>query len=68
LSLTQKALDKFNTTITLLDSRLLRVHGAAEKEDAEDVELSAKSPKEIDEYVKNMYEQMERIKHELKTI
>jgi hypothetical protein len=67
LSLTQKALDRFNTIISLLDSRLLRFQGG-ESEDVGPLKLTPKSSDEIDSYIKGMYEQMEKIRDELKTI
>lgn len=59
ISITQNSLDRFNTILTTLDSKLLRV-GA--EEDIVQV------PRDMDNYVKNMYDHVERIKHDLKTI
>jgi len=59
ISITQNSLDNFNNVITILDSKLLRV-GAEE----EVIEV----PKEMDDYVKDLYDHVERIKHDLKTI
>ena len=59
LELTNKALDRFNTIISLLDAKLLKF---GEGEDMTRV------PGEMDEYVKNLYNQVENIRHELRTI
>jgi|GEM_PF-810697 len=59
INITQNALDNFNSIISAIDSGLLRV-GA--EEDVVEV------PKEMDEYVKELYDHVERIKHDLKTI
>jgi hypothetical protein len=58
ISLAHKALDEFNNAIANLDSKVLRVHGAD----------TAADTKEIDDYIKNVYGQMERIKKELGSI
>ncbi len=60
LEITQRILDKFNSVISLLDSKLLRFGGVEE--------ATAEVPGEIDSYVKNLYNQVERIRHELRTI
>jgi hypothetical protein len=59
LELTNKALDRFNTIISLLDAKLLKFHEGGDE---------ARVPGEMDEYVKNLYDQMEKIRHELRTI
>ncbi|RLI97758.1 MAG: hypothetical protein DRO99_02510 [Candidatus Aenigmatarchaeota archaeon] len=61
ISVTQMALDKINHVISTLDAKLLRVGSESE---ADIVEM----PKEMDNYVKNLYDNMERIKHELRTL
>jgi Mg2+ and Co2+ transporter CorA len=61
ISIANKALDMFNTIISLLDTRLLRVHGLGEK-------TTVTVPKEMDEYVKDVYNEVERIKNELNAI
>ena len=58
ISLAHKALDEFNHSIANLDSKVLRVHGTD----------NAVDTKEIDDYIKNVYGQMERIKKELGSI
>jgi hypothetical protein len=58
ISLAHKALDEFNHAIANLDSKVLRAHGAE----------GAADTKEIDDYIKNVYGQMERIKKELGSI
>ena len=65
LSITQKALDSFNTVLTMLDSKLLKV------EHVDDHRLSgeAKSTRgEVNAYIKDVYDQIEKIKGELKAI
>lgn len=59
IAITQSSLDRFNSIITSLDSRLLKV-GA--EEDIIEV------PRDMDNYVKDLYDHVERIKHDLKTI
>jgi hypothetical protein len=60
MDIANKALDRFNTLLSLLDSKLIRIDGV----EPSDVQ----TPKEIDDYVKGLYDQIERIKHELRTI
>lgn len=60
MEIANKALDRFNTLLSLLDSKLMRIEGMEEGE--------VQTPKEIDDYVKGLYDQIERIKHELRTI
>jgi hypothetical protein len=62
LSIANRALDNFNTTISLLDAKLLRVAGT----NLTDAEVDV--PDELDSYVKNIYDQMNKLKHELKSI
>jgi len=58
ISIANKALDDFNTIIAILDSKLLRASAI------EDFDIDA--PGDVDKYVKGIYEQMEKIKTELK--
>ena len=62
LELTVKILDGLNTTMAALDSKFLRFQGITteKKKGTEDVE-------QIDHYVKDLHDQMEKIKHELRT-
>lgn len=60
LEVANKALDRFNTLLSILDSKLIRIEGIDETE--------VRTPKEIDDYVKGLYDQIERIKHELRTV
>ena len=62
LSIANRALDNFNTTISLLDAKLLRASGTNLTNAEVDV------PDELDSYVKNIYDQMSKLKHELKSI
>jgi hypothetical protein len=59
ISISHKALDDFNSIIALLDSKLLRA--SAIKDEIPD---SA----DVDKYIKGIYEQMDRIKSELKSL
>lgn len=61
LSVAQKALDHFNSIISLLDAKFLKLQGLGDSEDPE-------VPEEIDNYVQNLYSQMERIKSDIKTL
>ena len=60
MEIANKALDRFNALLSLLDSKLIRIDGMEEQD--------VQTPKEIDDYVKGLYDQIERIKHELRTI
>jgi hypothetical protein len=62
LTIANRALDNFNTTISMMDTKLLRIAGTNETDRESDV------PDELDDYIKNVYEQMTKLKHELKTI
>ena len=58
ISIAHKALDDFNTIIAILDSKLLRASAI------EDLDVGA--PGDVDKYIKGIYDQMEKIKGELK--
>lgn len=60
ITIAHKALDDFNTIIAVLDSKLLRASAI------KDMDVSA--PGDVDKYIKGIYDQMERIKSELKAI
>jgi len=60
LEVAQKALDTFNSIITILDSKLLRIQGI----ESDNVEI----PIEMEDYVKNVHDQLEKIRHEIRTI
>jgi uncharacterized phage infection (PIP) family protein YhgE len=62
LTIANRALDNFNTTINMMDTKLLRIAGTTETDKETGV------PDELDDYIKNVYEQMTKLKHELKTI
>jgi hypothetical protein len=62
LTIANRALDNFNTIISLLDAKLLRMSGVDVGMRKEDV------PEELDDYIRQVYNQMEKVKHELKTI
>ena len=61
LGVTQAALDKLNSVISAIDSKLLRV-GSEEQKDIVEI------PEEMDRYVKTLYDNIERIRHELKAL
>jgi hypothetical protein len=63
LAITQKALDNFNMVVAALDTKLLRV----DRDDSEAPERKA-APREVDSYIKDVYDQVERIKGELRGI
>jgi hypothetical protein len=58
ISIAHKALDDFNTIIAILDSKLLKASAI------EDMDIGA--PGDVDKYIKGIYDQMEKIKTELK--
>lgn len=62
LTLANRALDNFNTAISVLDTKFLRVAGTNV------VDKDEKVPDELDTYVKDVYDQMSKLKHELKSI
>ncbi len=59
LDITQRALDRFNNAIATLDSKLLKLDSG---------ERMPEVPEEMDEYIKKIYDQVEKIRHELRTI
>ena len=58
ISIAHKALDDFNTIIAVLDSKLLRASAIR------DTEIN--QPQDVDKYIKGIYEQMEKIKTDLR--
>jgi len=60
ISVLNRALDNFNSIIGLLDAKLLRIQGIEKS--------TVETPKEMDEYVKGVYDQVERIKKDLKSM
>ena len=62
IELTQKALDDFNAIISLLDAKLIRLSGGEEGEEG------VEAPEHMDNYIKNVYEQIQKIRDDLKTI
>jgi len=63
MNITNMVLDKLNVLISSLDMKLFRKPGQAPDEDRE-----IKPPEDIEKHVKNIYEQIERLKGELKSI
>ena len=73
LSLTHRALDRFNTLIAEIDAKMLGISTETKEEKMEKTKEEALRQDELgatemDKYVKGLYEQMERIRSELKTI
>ncbi|MEM5812590.1 MAG: hypothetical protein QXN71_01980 [Candidatus Aenigmatarchaeota archaeon] len=64
IQLTQKALDDFNAIIALLDAKLVRL---SEGEEGGEVE-TAEPPERMDDYIKSVYDQIDKIRSELRTI
>ena len=62
IELTQRALDDFNAIIAVLDSKLIRLSGGDESEFEGDV------PEHMDDYIKGVYDQISKIRDELRTI
>jgi len=60
ISILNRSLDNFNNILGLLDSKLLRIQGIEK--------ATVQAPKEVDEYVRNVYDQMEKIKRDLDSI
>lgn len=56
ISIAQKALDNINTTISRLDSKLLRVEGLVE---------TSPGAEDVENYVKNMHDQIKKVKKDL---
>ena len=62
IDLTQKALDDFNTIISVMDAKLIRLAGG------EEGEFEGETPEHMDEYIKGVYDQISKIRDELRTI
>ena len=60
ISIAHKALDDFNTTIAVLDSKLLRASAIKD--------MTVNEPDDVDNYIKGIYDQMDRIKAELRSL
>ena len=60
VSVLNRALDNFNNIIALLDTKLLRVQGIEK--------TTVEIPREMDEYVKGVHEQVEKIRDELSSV
>lgn len=58
IRIANKALDTFNTVLSLIDSTLMRNHG----------DTPAKVPEEMEHYIKNVHSQIEKIRAELKSV
>jgi len=62
IDLTQKALDDFNAIISVMDAKLIRLAGG------EEGEIEGETPEHMDDYIKGVYDQISKIRDELKTI
>lgn len=62
IELTQRALDDFNAIIAVLDSKLIRLSGGDEGE------FEGEVPEHMDDYIKGVYDQISKIRDELRTI
>ena len=60
ISITQRALDKFNKVVTGIDAKMLKSGGPVGEHPV--------SSAEIDSYVRNLYQQVENIKKDLRTV
>jgi hypothetical protein len=60
LGVVNRALDNFNQVIGLLDAKLLRLQGI------ENPDVGV--PKEMDDYIKNVYDQIDKIKQGIKSM
>lgn len=58
IDITQIGLDNVTSTIALIDTKLLKIG----RDDSEEV---MEIPREMDDYMKSLYDNMERIRHEL---
>jgi len=63
MSITAKALDKLNLVISTIDMKLLRTSSSPA-----DSSESVKPPAEIEDQVRGIYEQIEKLKGELRTV
>ena len=68
LEITHRALDKFNNVLSLLDVKLSKAHFKGKEIEDIKREIKTQGAGEIEDYVKNLYNQMEKIRDELKTI
>jgi hypothetical protein len=62
IEITQKALDDFNAIIAVMDSKLIRLTGG------EEGEFEGEVPEHMDDYIKGVYDQISKIRDELRTI
>jgi hypothetical protein len=62
IQITQKALDDFNAIIAVMDAKLIRLTGGDEGE------IEGEVPEHMDDYIKGVYDQIAKIRDELRTI
>jgi len=60
ITIAHRALDDFNTIISVLDSKITKADSTSE--------IDIDTPEDVDNYVKGIYDQMEKIKAELKSV
>jgi len=60
ITIAHRALDDFNTIISVLDSKITKADSTS------DIDID--SSEDVDEYVKGIYDQMEKIKAELRSV
>ncbi len=68
LSICHKGLDNLNATLSILHSTLSRSHVEESHIRAVTAPIRVETPREIEDYVKGMYTQMEKIKRDLEAI
>jgi Mg2+ and Co2+ transporter CorA len=62
MNLTNKVLDKVNILVSSIDMKLLQKHGSSA------VLSTIKPPEDVENYVKGIYDQIEKLKTELKSL
>ncbi len=68
LSICHKGLDNLNGTLSILHSTLSRSHVEESHIKSVTAPIRVETPREIEDYVKGMYAQMEKIKRDLEAI
>lgn len=68
ISISHKALDSFNNIISLLDAKLSHTH--MEEQDVREIEreVETQTPREIETYVQNINQEMQKLKKDLQSI
>ena len=68
LAICHKGLDNLNATLSILHSTLSRSHVEESHIKSVTEPIRVETPREIEDYVKGMYQQMEKIKRDLEAI